>query len=118
MKMGVLTKSDIVKVKEIDRNVKNKFSFAWLERTVEIACGLKVSLGDFNAKTDDAGQTVCKLGNKHINYTPVFKSLVRTHHFEGSVPFFFNFDSKAGYFTNPDSFDVIKALDHYSKSVF
>ena len=44
--MGVLTNSDIVKVKEIDRNVKNKFSFAWLERTVEIAIGLKVSLGE------------------------------------------------------------------------
>ena len=39
--------------------------------------------------------------------TPVFKSPVRTHHFEGSVPFFFNFDSNAGYFTNPDSFNVI-----------
>ena len=66
--MGVLTKSDIVKVKEIDRNVKKKFSFAWLERTVEIANGLKVSLGDDIAKTDNARQAVCKLCNKHINY--------------------------------------------------
>ena len=66
--MGVLTKSDIVKVKEIDRNVKNKFSFPWLERTVEIASGLKVSLGDDIAKTDDAGQAVGKLCNKHISY--------------------------------------------------
>ena len=55
---GSFDKSDIVKVKEIDRNVKNKFSFAWLERTVEIASGLKVSLGDDIAKTDDAGQAV------------------------------------------------------------
>ena len=54
--MGVLTKSDIVKVKEIDRNVKNKFSFAWLERTVEIASGLKVSLGDDIAKTAELGR--------------------------------------------------------------
>ena len=61
--MGDLTKSDIVKIKEIDRNVKNKFSFAWLERTVEIASGLKESLGDDIAKTDDAGQGVCKLCN-------------------------------------------------------
>ena len=54
--MGVLTKTDIVKIKEIDRNVKNKFSFAWMERTVEIASGLNLSLGDDIVKTDDAGQ--------------------------------------------------------------
>ena len=66
--MGVLTKSDILKIKEIDQKVKNKFSFAWLERTVEIASGLKVSLGDDISKTDDAGQAVCKLCNKYINY--------------------------------------------------
>ena len=64
--MGVLTKSDIVKVEEINQNVKNKFSFAWLERTVVIASGLKVSLGNDIAKTEDDGQAVCKLCNKHI----------------------------------------------------
>ena len=29
--MGFLTENDVVKVKEIDRAVKNKFSFTWLE---------------------------------------------------------------------------------------
>ena len=66
--MGVLTQSDIVKIKEIDLNVKNKFSFTWLERTVEIASGLKESLGDDNAKIDDAGQAVCKLCYKYLSY--------------------------------------------------
>ena len=58
--MGILTKNNIVNIKEINKHVKNKFSFKWLERTVKISDGTKVIDGNDFVKTDVAGQNECR----------------------------------------------------------
>ena len=66
--MAILSKNDIVRIKEIDGTVKNKFSFAWLERTIDIGNGIKIQIGEDFKKIDVAGQAFCQLCNKQINY--------------------------------------------------
>ena len=69
--MGVLSKFEESKIKDTDRSVKNKFSFKWLERTVDIKLAgeaIKVYLGDDFMKCDLPGQALCNLCSKQINY--------------------------------------------------
>lgn len=69
--MPVLSKNEESRIKEIDKNVKNKFSYKWLERSVEVKLldeTVTVYLGDNFVKCDLPGQVSCNLCSKQINY--------------------------------------------------
>ena len=55
------------KGREIDKNCKCKFSFTWLDKSVEIkhenGQSTTHKLGEFIEKTDEPGQAVCTLCN-------------------------------------------------------
>ena len=71
----IFSKENMALVKEIDKSVKNKFRFEWLEKTVTIK--IKVDkkthnvvekVGDFIAKCDIPGKAKCTYCNDIISY--------------------------------------------------
>ena len=57
-----LSKSDELKVREIDKGVKEPFSFAWLEKTVKIpmkGVDTEMKLREYIRKVDQRGMCAC-----------------------------------------------------------
>lgn len=63
--------SDSVRLREIDKNEKNKFRFDWLTKTVKLKLGDKeteVIVGDCVKKVDVSGKAICNLCTDFILY--------------------------------------------------
>ena len=77
--MLVLQKSDELKVREVDKNIKNKFKCDWLNQNVTLNLKkgeISVPLSDFIEKIDVAGKAKCNLCSDIIQYGgPGWKSL-------------------------------------------
>ena len=70
--MKELAKSDVVRVKELDSKIKNKFRFMWLEDSLTIKSkksdSVTICVGDSVVKVDIPGKVLCKYCNDVINY--------------------------------------------------
>ena len=63
----VIERAEESRIADIDATVRNKFSWKWLEKSVETN-GQSVLLGEFIRKVDQAGKALCTLCNDMINY--------------------------------------------------
>ena len=66
-----LTKADVLKVKEIDKGLKNEFRFDCLDHSIIVktkTCGdVTVKLLDSIVKVDMAGKVYCKYCEDHVS---------------------------------------------------
>ena len=62
-----MSEKDKLQVKEVDKSVKNKFSYRWLEKAVTVK-DLTVRLFEDIKKINVPGQAQCRLCSKQINY--------------------------------------------------
>ena len=73
--MKLLTKENEALVKDINKDVKNKFRWSWLERTITLTVKIGKNtedvvekLGDYIAKCDVPGKAQCLYCDDTINY--------------------------------------------------
>ena len=70
--MKELTKSDILRINDLDSKVKNKFRFVWLEDSLTIKSkngdSVTICVGDSIVEVDIPGKVLCKYCNDVINY--------------------------------------------------
>ncbi|XP_061735326.1 uncharacterized protein LOC133538062 isoform X1 [Nerophis ophidion] len=69
--MSVLERKDASRVKDIDKHVKNKFRWDWMERTITDIVGKKevtILFGDFIRKIDRPGKVLCTWCQDNIEY--------------------------------------------------
>ena len=70
--MKELTKSDVVRIKELDSKIKNKIRFMWLEDSLTIKSKkgdiVTICVGDSIVKVDIPGKVLCKYCTDVINY--------------------------------------------------
>ncbi|WAR28904.1 hypothetical protein MAR_014608 [Mya arenaria] len=103
--MATINPNNVLKIKECDKNIKNKFSLKWFEKIGTVNVGkieTNVTIGEDFVKIDIPGQASCKLGNKQINYgsrgfialedhakstkhTDLLKSSVSTHRIDTMI---------------------------------
>ena len=79
--MKLIKQGDEALVKEIDKSVKNKFRWSWLDRTVTISVKIGNSteelvekLADYIVKCDVAGKSQCLYCDKITSILDVIKS--------------------------------------------
>jgi hypothetical protein len=65
-------------LKEIEKDVKNKFRWDWLDFEVEI-CGFKVKIGDSVCKRTEPGLAFCTLCSKDIKYGGRGRAVIVQH---------------------------------------
>lgn len=71
MEIHVVLLKDAERIKEIDRDVVNKFNFKWLEVKVDIKVNKatkSINIGDDYVKLASPGLAFCKLCKKQPNY--------------------------------------------------
>lgn len=71
MEIHVVLLKDAERIKEIDRDVVNKFNFKWLEVKVDIKVNKatkSISIGDDYVKLASLGLAFCKLCKKQTHY--------------------------------------------------
>ena len=70
--MKELTKSNVVRIKDLDSKIKNKFRLMWLEDNLTIkskkGCSVTICVGDSFVKVDILGKVLCKYCNDAINH--------------------------------------------------
>ena len=69
--MAALGRNDELKIKDIDKCVKNRFKFAWFDKVLTISNGKKeekISAGDSFVKLDIPGVVQCRLCNDNVRY--------------------------------------------------
>ena len=70
--MKELTTSDVVRIKDLDSKIKNKFRFMWLEDGLTIKSkkgdSITICVGGSIVKVDIPGKVLCKFCNDVINY--------------------------------------------------
>ena len=67
-----------VRLKDIEKSVKNKFRWDWLDHEVLIA-GSKVKIGDTILKREEAGLAWCSLCCKDIRYASRGRAVIVSH---------------------------------------
>ena len=73
-----ISQSDGTDLKLIDKDVKNRFKWSWLE---EEDCN-KMYLSDWTRKVNIAGKVMCKLCNDLVNYGSGGKKDLKRHALE------------------------------------
>ncbi len=75
MRTGFLEKRDEAQVKEIDKTVKNKWNWKWLDKVID-----DVNVGDFIRKLSQCGMAFCTWCRSEINYASRGWAAIQSHH--------------------------------------